>query len=175
MLINEDLINNLIIEVDTIIKLNYCYSANLKEHGFTTPSTLFELDNKYWQTLRESFLNQIKKEYPTINFDLNTLKAWCYVSFPNVPNVLNWHFHTCEKKSKGLSGIFYLQLPITNLGYISSTTEFKMADGSTYSPPPFNDKWVLFNNDVLHRPGLWEYDKVLTNRYVIATSIEYDL
>jgi hypothetical protein len=175
MLISQDLINNLIIEIDNMVKLNYCYSANLKEHGFTTPSTLFNLDNKYWQTLKESFLDSIKTQYPTINFDLDTLKAWCYVSFPNIPTVLNWHIHKCEKRSKGLSGVFYLQLPKTSLGHISSTTEFKMDDGSTYSPPPYNDRWILFDNNVLHRPGLWEHDKVINNRYIIAVSIEYDL
>ncbi len=175
MLINQELINNLIIEVDKMIKNNYCYVENLDCHGFTTPSTLFNLDNKYWQILKQSFLNQIKESNPNINFDLNTLKAWCYVSFPNIPSVLNWHNHRCEKRLKGLSGIFYLQIPKTTLGHLSSTTEFKMNDGSVYSPPPFNDKWILFDNDILHRPGLWEYDKVLNNRYVIAASIEYDL
>ena len=175
MLINQELINHLIIEIDNMIKSIYCYSKNFKKHGFTTPSTLFDLDNKYWQLLKESFLKEIKELNPNINFDLETLKAWCYVSFPNIPSVLNWHTHMCEKRSKGLSGIFYLQMPETNLGHLSSTTEFKMLDGSIYSPPPFNDKWVLFDNEVLHRPGLWEHDKVLKNRYVIATSIEYDL
>jgi hypothetical protein len=175
MLINEELINNLIIQIDDMVKLNYSYSKNLEEHGFTTPSTLFNLDNKYWQLLKESFLSEIKELNPNINFDLETLKAWCYVSFPKVPSVLNWHIHSCEKRSKGLSGIFYLQLPKTTLGHISSTTEFKMNDGSVYSPPPVNDKWIIFNNDIFHRPGLWEYDKVLANRYVIAASIEYDI
>ena len=175
MKINQELIDNLIIEVDKMVNSNYCYTDNLERDGFTTPSTLFNLDNKYWQSLKQSFLDQIKELHPNINFDLETLKAWCYVSFPNVPSVLNWHIHFCTKRSKGLSGILYLQTPKTNLGHLSSTTEFRMDDGSVYSPPPYNDKWVIFDNNILHRPGLWEYDKVSTNRYVIATSIEYDI
>lgn len=149
--------------------------ANEYQHGLTTNPNLFESNEEYWQAIKKSFLDAISDSFSIASNSDSKVKSWCYLSIPKTPSVLNWHSHYNKNLKKYISSIMYLNLPKGIDGFFASTTEFLLNDGSTLSPPPLIGHWIFFENNQLHRPGHWAFNRMNDIRLTLAVDFLFEL
>ena len=142
---------------------------------YQTNINVFSLPSPEWVNLKMSFIWSCF-DYLGKEVQIKSIQSWSFMTSLDSAEDRNilWHHHNHNPKTKTVSGIFYLQLPLdgspdTTLAGTEFAPNGVEGEGKYYAP--WHDgNWIIYPGKTWHRPGkLYSNEK----RFVVAADMEF--
>ena len=140
---------------------------------FQTEQNLFGRDESIWLKYRMTFLTSVFMHLGS-EHRVSNMMAWSFMTNVDTQEDRDryWHHHD-KHNGRGLSGIYYLDIPM-DADWATSGTEMAPngpeQDGKFWLEPKLGT-WFIYPSDMWHRPGILSSKDY---RFVLAADIVYE-
>ena len=169
-LINADSRQRMVTNVDEIIASGNYFTNSPR---FQTKLNVFGLQSSDWVNLKMSFIWSCFA-FMNKEVQIKNIQSWSFqTSLKTAENRDNlWHHHNHNPETTTVSGVYYLQSPMsvrTNIAGTELAPNGVEGEGK-YFVPWKTGHWMIYPGKIWHRPGILQSD---SNRYVVAADMEF--